>query len=59
MMKYVVEMDLIPIYKSRDYPITSRFLIEAEGIAAALLKVEKERYPGQDCVAIRILELES
>ena len=57
MMKYVVEMDLIPIYKSRPYPITQRFVIEAEGIGSALLKVEKERGPGQDCVAIRILEI--
>ena len=60
MMKYVIEMDLIPIAMSRcSMPMTRRFLIEAEGIAQALLLVEKEQAPGQDCVAVRVLEIGS
>ena len=56
MLKYVVEMDMLPIMQ-RQFPITKRFLIEAESICAALLLVEKEYAPGQDCVAVRILEV--
>ena len=60
MMKYVVEMDLIPTQMSRcTNPVTRRFLIEADGIAQALLLVEKEQAPGQDCVAVRVLEIGS
>lgn len=60
MMKYVVEMDLLPLEMTRrKIPITRRVLIEAESISAALLLVEKEFAPGQDCVSIRIFELES
>lgn len=59
-MKYVIEMDLIPIVMTgRKYNVTRRFLIEAEGISQAMLLPEKEYTPGQDCTGIRILEIES
>ena len=58
MMKYVIEMDLIPTHMGRcSYPRTIRFLIEAEGISDAMEKVVADRAPGQDCVAVRVLEI--
>lgn len=57
-MKYVIEMDLIPIHMTgRKYPTTRRFLIEAGSICAALEKVVADEVPGQDCIAVRVLEL--
>ena len=57
-MKYVVEMDMIPIHLTmRKYPMTRRFLIEAVSICAALEKVVADEVPGQDCIAVRVLEL--
>lgn len=57
--KYVIEMDLIPIVMTgRKYNTTRRFLIEAESMCAALLLVEKEYAPGQDCIGVRVLEIQ-
>jgi tRNA(Ser,Leu) C12 N-acetylase TAN1 len=57
-MKYVVEMDLIPLHITRrEYPTTRRFLIEADSILEALEKIARDEVPGQDCVAVRVLEL--
>jgi hypothetical protein len=57
-MKYVIEMDMIPIHMTRrEYPTTRRFLIEADTICKALEHVTTEVVPGQDCVAVRVLEL--
>ena len=57
-MHYVVEMDLIPMEMvGRRYPITRRHLITADSISSALLETDKRFTPGQDCVAIRILEI--
>ncbi len=56
-MQYVIELDLIPIHMSRcSYPMTRRFVIEAPSISEAMSRVVDESVPGQDCVAVRILE---
>lgn len=58
MMNYLVELDLIPLYGTgRSFPLTRRHLVEAESISEALQKVDKEFAPGQDCVAIRVIEI--
>lgn len=59
-MRFIVEFDLLPTSTmvTRHYPVTRRIIITAESIRDALLKVDSEITPGNDCVSVRIHEVD-
>lgn len=57
--RFLLEMDLMPsMHTGQQLPITRRYLLKAENFREALREAESEHRPGDDCRAVRILEID-